>query len=809
MEVNHLSVSLQQLRRRCDPTILNFETTASIPPLEEAIGQERAVRSLDFGIDIDSHGYHIFALGPSGTGKTTMVMSFLHQKASRQASPDDWCYVHSFNGDTPLAIRLSVGKGRQFKADIQRLVDDLKISISRAFQSEKYRQAQEQFVEEIKKSSENLFKSLEQDAAEKAFKLIMLPTQIAFAPLRDGHVLNPEDVAALDTAVAQQIEADAKGLQDKAREIMYQIHQLENDLREKQRQLEQQTASFASGQLFEALRHKYRTNEGIISYLSQFQADVLNNLELFYDGEESSVPNNRRQYALERYQVNLLVDNSTIQGAPVIFEGNPHYHNLIGRIEHEVHQGALFTNFMMIKAGALLRANGGYLVLEAHSLLNKPFAWEALKTALKKNELRLGMMAEEHQVFLTRSIQPESIPLDVRVIIIGDPLIYYLLYNIDEDFRELFKVKAEFETTMPWDESAPELYARFIAKICETQQLPHLTAAAVALLVEESSRKVANQRKLSTRFGEIVDLIQQAGYWARKNSHRFVTDEDLRRTCHEKRYRDKRLEEQIQELMLDGSILIDTKGKALGQINGISVLEIGDYSFGKPSRITARSYVGKEGMVNIEREIELGGKIHNKGVLILSAYLGGKYALDIPLVLSASITFEQVYEEIEGDSASSAELYALLSSLSGYMLRQDLAVTGSVNQHGQIQAIGGVNEKIEGFYDLCFLKGLTGTQGVIIPRSNLHNLMLREDVIAAVERDQFHVYAVSNVDEAIELLTGIESGKLNVDGSYPNGTVHQAVQDCLWDMYRKAKDDVPESKKQRRRIKPLSKEKIK
>lgn len=807
MQTKNLEIPCERLRRRCDPAIFDFENTSAIPALEAAIGQERAVHALDFGIDIESHGYHIFAFGASGTGKTTMIMGFLRQKATNRPVPDDWCYVHGFNGDAPLAIHLQAGGGRQFKNDMQRLVEDLKMAISRAFESEEYQQAHEKFIEEIKKNSDSHFKKLEQHAAEKEFKLIIRPNQMAFVPTRDGHVLSAEDVAELDADAKRQMDLNADKLQDEARDIMRQLHQLENEIREKQRQLEQQTASFATEQLFEDLHQKYLANEGISTYLSRLQTDVLNNLELFYGEEEPSTPFDMtiNKNALERYQVNLLVDNHSLQAAPVIFESNPHYHNLIGRIEHEIHQGALVTNFMMIKAGALMRANGGYLVLEARSLLDKPFAWEALKSALKKNELRLGMMAEELQVFLTRSIQPESIPLNVRVVMIGDPLVYYLLYSLDEDFRELFKVRAEFDTTMSWDDAAAQLYARFIAGICENQHLRHFTSEAVALLVEESSRQVADQGKLSTRFGEIVDLIQQASYWASKKAHPIVSGEDIRKACFEKRYRSKRVEEHLQEMTVSGTILIDTEGKAIGQINGISVLTLGDYSFGKPSRITARTYAGTGGMVNIEREIELGGKIHNKGVLILSGYLGGKYAQESPLVLAASITFEQLYEEVEGDSASSAELYALLSSLSGYALRQDLAVTGSVNQHGQIQAIGGVNEKIEGFYDLCCLKGLSGSQGVIIPESNLRNLMLREDIVDAVHNKKFHIYAVSSVDEALELLTGIEAGELQADGSYPPGTVHRAVQDRLWSAW-KAKEAANQDRQRTRRRKHLSKQ---
>jgi lon-related putative ATP-dependent protease len=797
MAAADLKIPVEQLRRRCDPFIFEFESTADIPPLDDAIGQERAVRAISFGIDIESRGYHIFALGPGGTGKTTMVMGFLRQKAATQPVPDDWCYVNSFDDhDTPVTLRLAVGIGRQFKNDMRQLVDNLKAAIAQAFHSEEYQQAQERLLAKIKQESEQHFTLLDQHATEKGFKLVTMPQGVAFAPLRDGEVMSPEELDNLDEAENERLDEAVAVLQEETRDIMHLIRQLEVEIRAKQHKLEEQTARFATEHLFEEQHKKYADIAEIIQYLERLQVDVLDNIDLFRNNiQKQRDPQQAREIKAvqERYEVNLVVDNSETRGAPVIFEGNPHHHNLIGRIEHEVQQGALVTNFMMIKSGALMRANGGYLVMEAHSLLMKPFAWEALKTALKNSEIQMGVMAEEHQVFLTRSLQPQPIPLDVRVVLIGDPQIYYLLYHLDEDFRELFKVKADFATEMFWDATAPQLYARFIAKICQTQGLCHFAPSGVALLVEESARSVADKNKLATRFGDVVHLIQQASYWAKLNEHLFVTADDIRQAQQEKRCRDNRIEEQLQEMIADGTVLIDTDGTQIGQINGLSVLAIGDYSFGKPSRITARTYVGSAGMVNIDREIELGGRIHNKGVLILSGYLGGKYAQETPLVLSASITFEQLYEEVEGDSASSAELYALLSSLSGYPLRQDLAVTGSVNQRGQIQAIGGVNEKIEGFYDVCCLKGLTGTQGVVIPRSNVGHLMLREDVVEAVGAGQFHIYAVATVDEGIELLTSIPAGELQADGTYPTRSVHCAVQERLQELVCKARANAPET----------------
>lgn len=792
MSNSDLRVSPEHLRRRCDPAIFSFQHTGEITPLEDAIGQERAVRAIEFGIDIESPGYHIFALGPGGTGKTTMVRGFLRRRSAGKPVPDDWCYANNFDDpDKPLALRLTAGMGRQFKADMEQLVEELKLTIPRAFEGEEFNQAIERLRSEVKKVSETLFEALNQHAAEKNFKLVPMPQGMAFVPLRNGEMMSREEMAALDEATRERIEADMEALQDETRDILRQMRQQENEARQKQREMARQGAQFATEHLFEELRRKYSAFETAAAYLERVHADVFDHLGMFLaqeDSSQDSIFTRDEETAEDRYRVNLIVDNTETEGAPVIYEGDPNAHNLIGRVEHEVTQGALVTDFTMIKAGALHRANGGYLVLEARSMLTKPFAWQMLKSALKNNEIRLGLIGEEYQVTLTRTLQPEPIPLDVRVVMIGDPLLYYLLYELDEDFQELFKVKADFATEMNWDEGAPQLYARFIAMICQTEKLRSFAPSGVARLIEESARSVSDQHKLATRFGDVVDLIRQANYWASRSGNEYITDMDVKKAVDEKRYRVSRVEERLREMIAEGTLLIDTQGQEVGQINGLSVLSMGDYAFGKPSRITARTYVGNAGMVNIEREIELGGPIHNKGVLILSGYLGGQYAQEKPLMLSASLTFEQLYEGVEGDSASSAELYALLSSLSGYALRQDLAVTGSVNQRGQIQAIGGVNEKVEGFYDVCRLRGLTGTQGVIIPQSNVRHLMLREDVVEAVREGQFHIFAVASVDEGIELLTGLPAGERQPDGTYPPDTVHHAVQKRLTELAERTRE---------------------
>lgn len=792
-----IELSIEQLRRRCDPAIFEFASTAGLPALDEVIGQDRAVRAVSFGIDIESPGYHMYALGPAGTGKTTTIKKFLERKAADQPVPDDVCYVKNFDfPDQPRTIRLPAGRGCKFRDDMDQLVQELKTEVPRAFESEEYQEEQEKIREGLQQKRQTLLQELKADAESRGFTLLQTPQGIAIAPVIQGNVISPEQFSQLDDETRQQIEQHQGGLQNKLRETTRRVQKLQQEARDQVREADRRVVGFAVEHLINELKEKYAAFDGVVEFLDGVRADILDNVQTFKQLEQMEESQQQMPLALMRgmqqppfdqYRINLIVDHCDTQGAPVVLETNPSYHNLIGRIEHEAQFGALVTDFTMIKGGALHRANGGYLMVEAHDMLLKPFAWEALKRALKNQELRIERMGEERQAITTKSLEPEPIPLDVKVIVIGDPMLYYVLHGRDEDFQELFKVKADFAVQMAWNSDAPPKYAHFIGGICREESLPHFDPSGVAKVVERGARMVADQGKLATKFGEIVDLIRESSYWAGQNGHDLVQASDVQQAIEEKIYRSNKLEERIQEMIEDGTILIDTAGDVAGQVNGISVLPLGDYSFGKPSRITARTHVGSAGVVNIDRETELGGRIHNKGVMILAGYLGGTFAADIPLTLSASITFEQLYEEVEGDSASSAELYALLSSLSGFPIRQDLAVTGSVNQRGQVQAIGGVNEKIEGFFDVCKIKGLNGDQGVVIPQSNVKNLMLREDVIEAVEAGQFHIYPVSTIDEGIEVLTGEEAGERQPDGTYPEGAIYAAVQERLRELAEKVK----------------------
>jgi lon-related putative ATP-dependent protease len=790
------ALTLEDLRRRCDPSCFDFESTADLDSLEDVIGQERAVKAVTFGINIESPGYHMYALGPPGTGKSTTIHKFLERKSADQPVPDDWLYVNNFEDqDKPKALRLPAGMGCKFEEDMDSLVADLETEIPNAFESEDYEKEQEKIERKFQERRQKHFEELEKKAREQGFRLLQTPRGIILAPVIDGEVVSSnEQFNQLDPEQRDEIESRQAELQDEMRDTLREIQDLQQEAKEEIRELDQQVVGYAVEHLIDKLKEKYAEYQNVVEFLEAVREDILKNVDAFKQAQQMEQAQQmlpfmqaqqRGQPNFDKYRANLIVDNCETEGAPLILESNPTHANLLGRVEHQARMGALVTNFQMIKAGALHRANGGYLMVEAREILTKPLAWEGLKRALKDNEIKIESLYQALGAISTRTLEPEPIPLDIKVVVTGNPMIYYLLYNLDEDFRELFKVKADFGLQMDWTDEALQQYAQFIGTIVNEEDLTHFSPSGTAKVIEQSARLIGDKEKLATKFGDIVDLIREASYWANQNGNDLVQGEDVKKAIDEQIYRANRLEERIQELIEDEVILIDTEGGVAGQVNGISILPLGDYSFGKPSRITARTHVGKSGVVNIDRETELGGRIHNKGVMILSGYLGGKFAQDYPLAFSASITFEQLYEEVEGDSASSAELYALLSSLSGYPLRQELAVTGSVNQRGQVQAIGGVNHKIEGFFDVCKIKGLTGEQGVIIPRANVKHLMLREDVVEAVEEGQFHIYAVSTIREGIEILTDVPVGERQEDGSYPEETVFHAVQGRLKELAEK------------------------
>ena len=676
-------------------------------------------------------------------------------------------YVKNFdNSDQPIAINLPAGKGRKFKNDVAEFIEKLKIEIPQTFENEEYKKKQAEIELEYQHKSNDLFEELHKKAKEKNFKLFQTSESISFFPIINNKIITPQQQVKISKKRQQKIELDQNLLEKEMIQTTHLIEEQQKQSKKNMQNLEQSTANNIIENLLKNLRKKYASSDAILNFLSKARSSLIQNLSKFKKGNSKKDLLSKSLFSddtnfFEDYNVNLIVDNSELKGAPVVYEKNPVTSNLIGRIEQQGHFGTLTTNFHMIKAGSLHKANGGYLIIDAFELLTKPYSWQILKRALKNKEISIENMIEALGAFVTKNLEPQSIPLNIKIILIGDTSLFYSLYNLDKEFKELFKVKSDFSTYMDYNDDTVKQYAQFISLVCNEENLKHFSTTAVAKVVEYGSRLAGHQKRLSTKFGDIVDLIRQSDYWSEKNNEKTTEAKDVKRAIDEKIFRSNRIEQEIQKMIEEGTILLDTDKSIKGQVNGIAVISLGDYSFGKPSRITAKTYAGNNGIINIDREVKLGGPIHNKGAMILSSYLGSKYAEKNPLIFSASITFEQQYEEIEGDSASSAEIYALLSSLSDYPIKQNLAVTGSVNQHGEIQPIGGINEKIEGFYNICKTKGLTGKQGVIIPEKNINNLMLQEEILTKVKEGLFHIYAISHINEGIELLTGEASTSID------------------------------------------------
>jgi len=788
-----------QLRQRCDPSQFDFETTDELDDLSEIVGQERAVDAILFGIGIRREGYNLFALGPSGTGKRTTIGQFLDRQAATEPTPSDWCYVNNFEQPhKPRKLRLPPGQGVALRKDMEQLMGELRAAIPAAFEGEDYRTRRQEVEEEFKERQEKTFSAVQQQAQERSIALIRTPTGLALAPLREGEVISPDEFQKLPEEERRRFEEDISELQEQLQDVLHQVRRWEREAREKVRELDRQVAMFAVCHWIDELREKYADLPDGVDYLNAVQRDVVENVDEFRKlrgAEESSQiagmplpPPLAGPPLFRRYQVNVLVDHSESEGAPVIFEEYPTYNNLIGRIEHIAQMGALVTDFNLIKPGALHRTNGGYLILDAHQLLLQPYAWDGLKRALRAREVRIEPLGQALSLVSTISLEPEPIPLDVKVILVGERLLYYLLYQHDPDFSELFKVEVDFNEEM---ERSPEnnlLYAHLIGMKARQEKLRPFDRGAVARIIERSARIAGDAEKLSAHMLSVADLLREADYWAEAAGNPVVTAADVQRAIDAQIRRADRARERVQERIQRGTILIDTTGERVGQVNGLSVIGLGNFAFGQPNRITARVRLGKGEVIDIEREVELGGPIHSKGVLILASFLGARYANERPLFLSASLVFEQSYGGIEGDSASMAELCALLSALAEVPIKQSRALTGSVNQHGEAQPIGGVNEKIEGFFDVCKVRGLTGEQGVIIPASNVQHLMLRQDVVEAAEAGLFHVYPVQTVDQALELLTGVPAGERDAEGNFPEGSVNQRVEARLVELAEKQRD---------------------
>lgn len=778
------------LRKRCDPNSLAFETTDELPDLTEVIGQPRAFRALELGSEVTGPGYNTFVLGLPGSGRTTLSIEYLQRRATHQPKPDDWCYVNNFdNPRRPKALCLPAGLGAQLREDLRGLITRCQAEIPRLFESEEYTQERDRLMADLKKNQETEFLRLQEHVEKFNFVIARTPFGFVLAPAVSGKPLQPEELEKLSSAQREKLVQLQARLSEEVEKAINRLREMEIVTREAIDHLSERTVLFLISPFMKTMEDRYAGLPAVVSYLQTVQTDLVSHTDHFRSNEATSsiepAVRAARMEWMRRYEVNLLVSQIEGEGAPVILETQPSYNNLIGRIEHEVSMGLARTDFTLIQAGALHRANGGYLVLPARDLLSNPYAWEGLKRVLRDLELRIVELANQLGLVPSVTLEPEPIPLQIKIVLVGTPILYYLLRMYDEDFAKLFKVRAEFAATMERNPQTEHEYSLFIKSVVNDNNLHPFDRSAVAAIIEYSSRLAEDQSKLSTRFGKIADLVREAAYWARVEAKAsdgdlvLVTGSAVQQAIRESIFRSDLLEERLQEMITNGTIRIDVMGEAVGQINALSVLQLGDYAFGRPSRVTAAVFPGRGGVIDIERQAKLGGPIHTKGVLILSGLLGQFFGQDHPLSITASLTFEQSYEGVEGDSASAAEYLALLSAIAGVPLRQDRAITGSINQRGQIQAVGGVNEKIEGFFYTCRQRGLTGEQGVIIPASNTSHLMLSEEVVLAVSGGRFHIWAAETLDDGLRALTQLDLGSLQPDSSYPEGSFYQRVKSRL------------------------------
>lgn len=747
-----LKLNFTELRKFCDKNIFDFKTTEELQPIEYLIGQDRALNAINFSLDIKVDGYNLYVSGIPGTGRTTSIRRIVEEKAKNEKKPEDLVYVYNFkNPDKPNLIKFPAGKGNFFAKDIDEFISTIRKTIPKAFEAEDYEKRKNELVKKFQLEKEKLLNEVEMMAKEKGFLIQLTPTGVLTVPLQNGQPLKPEDFSKLSPDEQKRIQEEGEKLLEEINEVILRLKKIDKKIFESLKDLDIEVAVFAIGHLLKDLILKYEEVTEVSDYLESLKDDIIENLSFFKELKKSE----EVEEFLKRYKINVFVDNSNTKGAPVIYETNPTYYNLFGGIEYENKMGFMVTNFNLIKAGSIHRANGGYIIINALDLLINQFSWDTLKRTLKNKESIIENPLEQFKIIPTVSIKPEPIPINLKVILIGTPYIYYLLYYYDDEFKKLFKVKADFDTEMDKNEENMLKYVNFISSFVKKSNLKHLTKDAVSEVIDYGSRIAEKQNKVTTRFQIIGNLITEANYWAEKDGSKYIEDRHIIKAIEEKEYRSNLIEQKIHELIRDGTILIDVDGEKIGQINGLAIISLGDFTFGRPTKITADISMGAKGVINIEREVKLSGRIHDKGVMILSGFLGERYAKDKPLTISATLTFEQSYEEIEGDSASSAELYALISSIANIPIKQYYAVTGSVNQKGEIQPIGGVNRKIEGFFETCKIKGLNGKQGVIIPYQNKKDLMLKKEVINAVKDNKFHIYAIKTIDEGLEILTGL------------------------------------------------------
>ena len=779
-------LSYKSLKMVCNKEMFHFETTEELEPINDGIGQERGIKALEFGVSVDVKGNNIYLEGPSGVGKTMYAKNYLDKIAIKKKVPNDWCYIYNFqNPNEPIAVSLPAGQGKEFKENMDGFIKEVKKDIKKTFNADDFEKEKALIRKEFEEKREILMTKLNEDSMKHGFQVKSAQNGIYMMPVIDGKVVQEEEFEQLEEKVKQEYEAKSVIVQQQIMDAISQIKQIERQSDKKVSEWQSNVALLTVNAHINYIKSKYKRNKKINQFLNDVKQDVLKNVSYFLEEDKQPTqqvqqgPIQRRPDPCLNYRVNLFIDNSNMEGCPVIMDSNYTYHNIFGKLEYENYYGALKTDFTMLKPGLLHKANGGYIIFQAKDLLANGICYEELKRALRVKELSIDNTVEQRTSMAVISLKPEPIPLKLKVILIGSANIYHTLLSMDSDFRKLFKMKVEFEDTAPINEENVNKLARFVHTFCEQEQLPHLDKTAMARIVEYASRLSGENGKISTNFTEIAQIIGEAGTWAKLSKAKIVTEEFINKALFERVERIKKYDAKYIEMIKDNTLLINTDGALVGELNGLTVMSIGDYTFGKPAKITVNTYTGKEGIVNIEREVELSGSTHSKGVYILSGYLGERFAQDIPLCLTASICFEQLYNGVDGDSASSTELYGLLSSLSEIPIKQSIAVTGSVNQKGQIQPIGGVNEKIEGFFQICKMRGLDGSHGVMIPVQNVNNLQLSDEIVEAVKNKKFHIYAISTIDEGIEVLTGVPAGKKSQDGKFPEGTINYLVYEKL------------------------------
>jgi len=778
---NKFELQASALRLTCDPKSFKFKNTSEVKPLDTVIGQERAVQAIDFGLNMKDPGYNIFVTGLAGTGKSTIVRDLVNKHAKNLPTPNDLCLVNNFKDEfRPKAIFVSPGKAIELSKKMNRAVESLKKELPAVFENETYLKKLSKIKSKYSERQHQLFEQLESFATKKNLQIEQTEDDFQAIAVVDGKPLTPEEFNVLPDAVKSKFEENLRSIQTEIEATALEIDRISQSLHADVEKLMDAFALSAVKKRLDPIRKEFKDNEAIVEYLYAAQEHIAENFNLFIPSDKADQPSEGQasrsaEPSFQQYKISVMVDHGSTKGAPVIFESNPTYYNVFGRIEKRAIMGTINTDFTMVQAGSMLNANGGFLIMEIDAVIMNPYVWEALKRTLRVKFLQIEDIPEESG-FSTTSLKPEPIPLDVRVILLGSYEAFEIIQNEDSRFNKIFKVRADFDYEVDRTSRTIQQYASFIARVCREENLLPFTPSGISAIVEYGQKYVSNKNKLSIRFGPILGVLKEADYWARKNKARQITDKYVVKAFNDHRFRHNLYEQKMHESYQDNTIMIDVQGEVIGQVNALAVYQIGELSFGRPARITAETYMGKQGVVNIEREAKLSGSTHDKGVLILSGYLGRTFAQNYPLSLSISITFEQSYYGIDGDSASSTELYAIISSLADIPVKQGIAATGSVNQKGKIQAIGDVNQKVEGFFEVCKEKGLTGKQGVIIPKANTKNLMLKREVIQAVKQKKFHIYPVATVEQGIEILTGIPAGKPDKDGHYPQGSVYGAVQ---------------------------------